>query len=106
MRGQPLRPFHGIPLSFKDLTVTAGIRTTFGSKVFEHNVPTEDAIVVDRVRRVGGIVLGKTNTPEFGCKGVTDNRLFGYTATLGSSTELQAALAVGRRQRWQRAWGR
>jgi Asp-tRNA(Asn)/Glu-tRNA(Gln) amidotransferase A subunit family amidase len=69
MHGEPLGPLHGIPVSFKDLTVTAGIRTTFGSKIFEHHVPNEDAIVVERVRRAGAIVLGKTNTPEFGCKG-------------------------------------
>lgn len=80
MHARPLGPLHGIPVSFKDLTATAGIRTTFGSKIFEHNVPNEDAIVVERIRRAGAIVLGKTNTLEFGCKEVTDNRLFGYHA--------------------------
>ena len=103
LQGQPLGPLHGIPLSFKDLTVTAGIRTTFGSKIFTHHVPTEDAVVVERVRRAGAIVLGKTNTPEFGCKGVTDNRLFGYTRNPwhldriagGSSGGAAAALAAG-----------
>src|SRR5215831_7317845 len=103
MAGKPLRPLHGVPLSFKDLTVTAGIRTTFGSKIFEHHVPNEDAVVVERIRRAGAIVLGKTNTPEFGCKGVTDNRLFGYTRNPwqldrvagGSSGGAAAALAAG-----------
>ena len=72
-------PLLGIPISFKDLTMTAGIRTTFGSKIFEHHVPGTDAVVVERIRRAGAVVLGKTNTPEFGIKGVTDNRLFGHT---------------------------
>jgi Asp-tRNA(Asn)/Glu-tRNA(Gln) amidotransferase A subunit family amidase len=103
MQGEPMGCLHGIPISFKDLTVTAGIRTTFGSKVFEYHVPTEDAIVVERARRSGAIVLGKTNTPEFGCKGVTDNRVFGYTRNPwrldrvagGSSGGAAAALAAG-----------
>jgi Asp-tRNA(Asn)/Glu-tRNA(Gln) amidotransferase A subunit family amidase len=101
--GTPLEPLHGVPISFKDLTPTAGIRTTFGSKVFEHFVPEEDAAVVQRVRRAGAIILGKTNTPEFGSKGVTDNRIFGPTRNPwrldriagGSSGGAGAALAAG-----------
>jgi Asp-tRNA(Asn)/Glu-tRNA(Gln) amidotransferase A subunit family amidase len=103
MHGESLGPLHGVPISFKDLTPTAGIRTTFGSKVFEHNVPDADALVVERGRRAGAIVLGKTNTPEFGCKGVTDNRVFGPTRNPwkldrtagGSSGGAAAALAAG-----------
>lgn len=103
MQGRPLGPLHGVPISFKDLTPTAGIRTTFGSKIFEHHVPQEDAVVVERARRAGAIILGKTNTPEFGCKGVTDNRIFGHTRnpwsldriTGGSSGGAAAALAAG-----------
>ncbi|MBI4242288.1 MAG: amidase [Candidatus Rokubacteria bacterium] len=103
MQGRPLGPLHGVPISFKDLTPTAGIRTTFGSKIFEHHVPPEDAVVVERARRAGAIILGKTNTPEFGCKGVTDNRIFGYTRNPwnldriagGSSGGAAAALAAG-----------
>ena len=79
VRGDPLGPLHGVPISFKDLTATAGVRTTFGSKIFEHHVPAEDAPVVERARAAGAVLLGKTNTPEFGCKGVTDNRVFGAT---------------------------
>ncbi|HUF92140.1 MAG TPA: amidase, partial [Candidatus Limnocylindria bacterium] len=79
MRGEPLGPLHGVPISFKDLTDTAGIRTTYGSRAFEHHVPKEDAVVVERARRAGAVLIGKTNTPEFGCKGVTDNRVFGAT---------------------------
>jgi len=103
IQGQPLGPLHGVPISFKDLTPTAGIRTTFGSTIFEHHVPREDAVVVERARRAGAIILGKTNTPEFGCKGVTDNRIFGYTRNPwnleriagGSSGGAAAALAAG-----------
>lgn len=103
MRGEPLGPLHGVPVSFKDLTSTAGIRTTFGSKIFEHHVPTEDALVVERTRKAGAIVIGKTNTPEFGCKGVTDNLIFGHTRNPwrldrvagGSSGGAAATVAAG-----------
>ncbi len=102
-QGEALGPLHGVPMSFKDLTPTAGIRTTFGSKIFEHHVPTEDALVVERARRAGAIVIGKTNTPEFGCKGVTDNAIFGHTRNPwdpgriagGSSGGAAAAVAAG-----------
>src|SRR6476646_7875113 len=63
--GEPLGPLHGLPVSFKDLTPTAGIRTTMGSRIFEHHVPVEDALVVERTKAAGGVVVGKTNTPEF-----------------------------------------
>jgi Asp-tRNA(Asn)/Glu-tRNA(Gln) amidotransferase A subunit family amidase len=103
MRGETVGPLHGVPYSLKDLTVTKGIRTTFGSKIFEHHVPTEDAILVERLRAAGGILLGKTNTPEFGCKGFTDNRIFGTTYNPwnlkrtpgGSSGGAGAAVAAG-----------
>ena len=73
--GETLGPLHGLPVSIKDLEITRGIRTTSGSLVFKDRVPDEDSIVVERVRRAGGIVLGKTNTPEFGLLGTTENRL-------------------------------
>ena len=102
-RDERLGPLHGVPVSFKDLTSTAGIRTTHGSRIFENNVPTEDAAVVERVKAAGAIVLGKTNTPEFGCKGVTDNAIFGPTRNPwnlqmipgGSSGGAAAAVAAG-----------
>jgi amidase len=102
-RGDALGPLHGVPFSLKDLTPTKGIRTTMGSKIFEHNVPEEDAIVAERLRGAGAILLGKTNTPEFGCKPFTDNRLFGATANPwaplrsagGSSGGAAAAVAAG-----------
>jgi Asp-tRNA(Asn)/Glu-tRNA(Gln) amidotransferase A subunit family amidase len=102
-RSGTLGPLHGVPYSLKDLTPTKGIRTTMGSKIFEHNVPSEDAILVERMRAAGAILLGKTNTPEFGIKPFTDNRLFGATANPwaldrsagGSSGGAAAAVAAG-----------
>jgi len=75
VRNSLLSPLDGIPYSIKDLEPTAGIRTTFGSKWFEHNVPSEDGAVAGRLRRAGGILLGKTNTPHFGYKDMCDNLL-------------------------------
>ena len=102
-RGDRLGPLHGVPYSLKDLTPTKGIRTTMGSKIFEHNVPEEDAILVERLRAAGAILTGKTNTPEFGCKPFTDNRVFGATcnpwatdrSSGGSSGGAAAAVATG-----------
>src|SRR5262249_48669466 len=71
--GHPSGPLDGIPYSLKDLEPTAGIRTTFGSKFFEHNVPSEDGVVASRLRASGGVLLGKTNTPHFGYKDMCDN---------------------------------
>ena len=68
-------PLHGIPISIKDLEVTKGIRSTMGSLVFKEHLPDHDSIVVERVRQSGAIILGKTNTPEFGFFDETDNRL-------------------------------
>src|SRR5262245_11804134 len=58
MRGDTLGILHGVPVSIKDLTATAGVRTTMGSKIFEHHVPTEDALVVQRVTAAGGAIIG------------------------------------------------
>ena len=65
-RGAELGLLHGLPIAHKDLLETAGIRTTFGSRIFRDYVPAQDAIVVERMRRAGAICIGKTNTPEFG----------------------------------------
>lgn len=102
-RGETVGPLHGVPYSLKDLTPTRGIRTTMGSKIFEHQVPQEDAILVERLRGAGAILVGKTNTPEFGCKPFTDNRIFGATrnpwapdrSAGGSSGGAAAAVASG-----------
>ncbi len=74
-QGDPLGPLHGIPTSIKDLVPTKGIRTTRGSLTLKDWVPEEDDPVMDRIRGAGGIILGKTNTPEFGLSGTTQNRL-------------------------------
>ncbi len=74
-----LRALHGVPVAIKDLTLTADIRTTFGSTLFRDHVPTEDAEVVRRLKAAGAIVLGKTNTPEFGAGANTVNKVFGAT---------------------------
>ncbi|MFX0080719.1 MAG: amidase [Candidatus Hodarchaeota archaeon] len=70
---------NGIPTSIKDLVLLKGVRTTFGSKIFENYIPEEDSICVKRLKDAGCVILGKTNTPEFGFKGVTDNFIFGAT---------------------------
>jgi amidase len=74
-RGGVLPPLLGVPIAVKDLQETAGIRTTYGSLRYEANVPTEDCVVVERLRRAGAIVVGKTNVPAFGLLSETKNRL-------------------------------
>ncbi len=78
-RKEPLPPLHGLPVAHKDLLETRGIRTTFGSLLFKDFVPTEDDIVVERMRRAGAVIIGKTNTPEFGAGSQTFNKVFGAT---------------------------
>jgi len=72
---EPLGLLHGIPVSVKDLELTRGITTTLGSVVFRDRVPEVDSVVVERVKQAGAIILGKTNTPEFGQSGTTENKL-------------------------------
>ena len=98
-----LGPLHGVPFSTKDLVITKGVRTTFGTPLFADNIPTEDAPMVARMKAAGGIQLGKTNTPTFGWLGVTHNLLFGPTRNPwnvaltpgGSSGGAGAAIAAG-----------
>src|SRR5262252_2106364 len=73
MRGETLHPLHGLPVSIKDLEPSAGLRCTYGSKFFEHNIADFDGMVTERVKAAGGIVLGKTNTPHYGYKDMCDN---------------------------------
>ncbi len=75
MHGDPLGPLHGIPVGIKDLSYTKGIRTTRGSLIYQDFVPDENHPIVARLLAAGAIIVGKTNTPEFGWKGATDNRL-------------------------------
>lgn len=75
MKGEKLGPLHGLPVSIKDLEITKGLRTTGGCLAFKDRVPAEDAVLVERIKKAGAIILGKTNTPEFGLLGRTENRL-------------------------------
>jgi len=77
--GNWMGPLHGMPIAVKDLHLTKGIRTTFGSPLFKDFIPSEDCLVVEREKKAGGIVLGKTNTPEFGLGSQTFNKVFGAT---------------------------
>ena len=78
-RGEAAGALAGVPVGIKDVTPTAGIRTTYGSTLFADNVPTEDAEAVTRLKAAGAIVIGKTNTPEFATGGNTFNAVFGAT---------------------------
>jgi aspartyl-tRNA(Asn)/glutamyl-tRNA(Gln) amidotransferase subunit A len=93
----------GIPITIKDLVWTKGIRTTFGSKLYENFVPDEDAVLVERLKNAGAVIIGKTNVPEFGLIAYTDNLIFGAThnpwdktkTSGGSSGGAAAAVAAG-----------
>ena len=101
--GAPLGPLHGVPFSVKDLLFTRGARCTMGSRIFRDQVPAEDAVPVQRLRDAGAILIGKTTTPEFGHKPLTDSPLFGVTRNPwdlsrtagGSSGGAAAAVATG-----------
>ena len=102
-KGQTPGPLHGLPHAVKDLVATAGIRTTQGSPIYKDFVPTEDALMVQRLKAAGAIIIGKTNTPEFGAGSHTFNPVFGATrnpydlskTSGGSSGGAAAALACG-----------
>ncbi len=102
-RGESLGPLHGLPIAIKDLLDTAGIRTTYGSAIYRDHVPAEDAPLVRRLKAAGVIVVGKTNTPEFGAGSQTFNSVFGATRNPydlartpgGSSGGAAAAVATG-----------
>jgi amidase len=78
-RGAKLGPLAGLPIAYKDMVVTKGIRTTFGSPVYADNVPSEDHAIVERLKAAGVVTLGKTNTPEFAAGSQTFNPVFGAT---------------------------
>jgi amidase len=102
-RGEPLGALHGLPIAHKDMVLTAGIRTTFGSPLLADNVPTQDDLIVTRLRSAGAITLGKTNVPEFGAGSQTFNPVFGATRNPwdprktcgGSSGGAAVAVATG-----------
>ncbi|MBI2493289.1 MAG: amidase [Candidatus Rokubacteria bacterium] len=103
MRGARLGALHGVPFSIKDLALTAGVRTMSGSHIFATRVPDTDPPFVRRLRAAGGVLLGKTTTPEFGWKAIGDSPLTGVTrnpwnpgmTTGGSSAGAGAAAAAG-----------
>ena len=102
-QGQHRGPLHGIPISIKDLEMTQGITTTMGSQIYKDSIPSFDSVVVERVKESGAIILGKTNTPEFGQSGTTENLLGGPCRNPwdmnrtpgGSSGGAASALAAG-----------
>ena len=103
MNGDDLGPLHGLPTGIKDLEAVAGLRTTWGSLLFENHVPDKDDTMVASVRTAGANVFCKTNTPEFGAGANTKNRVFGATGNpfdpektcAGSSGGSAVALAAG-----------
>lgn len=74
-----LGPLAGLPIAYKDMLVTKGIRTTYGSPIYTNFIPTEDHVLVERLKAAGAITLGKTNTPEFAAGSQTFNKVFGAT---------------------------
>jgi aspartyl-tRNA(Asn)/glutamyl-tRNA(Gln) amidotransferase subunit A len=103
MSGTELGGLHGVPFSAKDLLNSAGMRTTFGSFAFEHNIPKNDCIAIARMKSAGAILFAKTTTPEFGHKPLTEAPIFGRTlnpwdlsrTSGGSSGGAAAAVAAG-----------
>ena len=103
VRGDALPALHGLPVGIKDLEPTEGLRTTLGSPLFADNIPTADCKMVAAIRKAGGIVIGKTNTPEFGAGANTRNAVYGATgnpfdpmrSAAGSSGGSAVALACG-----------
>ena len=102
-RGEIWGPLHGLVVAHKDLFSTKGVRTTYGSKIYEHHVPEVDALPVERLKGAGGVSIGKTNTPEFGAGSQTFNEVFGATCNPydltktcgGSSGGAAVAVATG-----------
>ena len=101
--GEELGLLHGLPVGIKDLEATDGIRTTLGSKLYSDHIPNKDQGSVANIRAEGGIIIGKTNTPEFGAGANTRNLVFGATGNPfapektcgGSSGGSAVALATG-----------
>lgn len=102
-QGHELGLLHGLPIAHKDLQDTKGIRTTYGSPIYQNHVPEQDSLLVERLKAAGAITLGKTNTPEFGAGSQTFNTVFGATRNPfdiektcgGSSGGAAVALACG-----------
>jgi amidase len=102
-KSRAIGSLHGFPHAVKDLVPTSGIRTTYGSPIYKDNVPSDDALIVQRLKAAGAIIIGKTNTPEFGAGSQTFNAVFGVTRNPydltrtcgGSSGGAAVAIACG-----------
>jgi len=102
-RGAVPGPLFGLPIAFKDIVPTLGVRTTYGSPIYRDHVPAEDGLIVERLRAAGAVMIGKTNTPEFATGSQTFNEVFGRTLNPydrsktcgGSSGGAAVALACG-----------
>lgn len=102
-RGEKRGPLHGLPFAFKDVEAAVGFPFTRGSLIYKDDMPTEDAVLVERLRNAGVLPIGKTNTPEFGMGSHTYNKVYGTTlnpydptkSAGGSSGGAAAALATG-----------
>ncbi len=95
------KPLAGLPIAVKDNVETKGLRTTYGSKLFENYIPQEDSVIVERLKKAGAVILGKTNMPEFGLIAYTDNLITGPTRnpydlnkTVGGSSGGSAAAVI------------
>jgi aspartyl-tRNA(Asn)/glutamyl-tRNA(Gln) amidotransferase subunit A len=95
MAGEPLGLLGGIPVTVKDIVNTRGVRTTFGAVPYKDNLPSEDAVAVARLRAHGAILIGKTTTPEFGSKCLTDSPLFGRTRNAWSAARSSGGSSGG-----------
>lgn len=93
--GELLGPLHGVPVAIKDLDNVAGVRTTFGSKLFSDHLADKDDLFVTRLKNAGAIIIGKTNTPEFGLGCTTDNRVAGPTSTPFASGKVSGGSSGG-----------
>lgn len=95
MAGEQVGLLHGIPFTVKDIVNTRGVRTTFGAVPYKDNVPSQDAVAVARLRAQGAILIGKTTTPEFGSKCLTDSPLFGRTRNAWSAARSSGGSSGG-----------
>jgi amidase len=95
MRGDRLGPLHGLPIGIKDLQNVAGLRTTYGSTLFRDHVPDADQLIVRSVREAGAVILGKTNTPEWGAGANTRNKVYGATGNPFDPTRSAAGSSGG-----------
>ena len=106
LRGDDLGLLHGVPMSIKDLLFTSGVRTMRGSRIYEQFVPDQDAPAVAKLKASGAILLGKTTTPEFGWKGVTDSPVTGVSRNPWNLARSCGGSSGGAPLRLPPAWGR